>query len=704
MAQYVFYINNKFVQVPGSPLLCEGESMPETDCDWCAPNVRTSEIRRIFLQLTSADDFEDWTQPFEWVTRLSETSHDRNAIRPISVVGDKPAPNATNVRISLDRTQTVQKEHTVNATMYEVNDTNHAFVMAIKNGRYLKMHYETTGGYMFGGNGGIMARVTVNMILPKGQGEIMMYQVTITWNSLRTEDRCLSPIFDEPGACGLVANVHTTGITATGFDVAWDSNPLFGAYQCAITTINVPPTTGLSLVYGNSISFSYLSPNTTYYFWVRPICTTGGIGDFSTINVHTDISCAAPGDLVASNQTGTSIKFEWSGELGDSFEYVLNETGITPGGSGDPVDATIVTITDLEPCTEYFFYVRKNCGAGDFSAWSHISASTGCCSAPTGISVLDIHSTYGALVWDVVNSLNQMAIVVNTTGVAPADGDGTLVDEVEGVLYLSPLTEGTHYHVFIQRVCANGVHSDWVEVEFDTVPELPVTNGLSGFYISIYGVHTSGGNNVDIWDDLSSNANNLFFSTGARAKLIPNNLATRPGVFFNATTLMRSVVNFPAMNKVHVFIVESLPAGGPANATIMEYGNADFMALVNGFRIGVTSAPLFKAEANGDVGYGKSELTTVTGTRIIHVAALDKAAGDEILTSYYAVGGTSGSTGYTGANNTNSFGAYPLYVGGNFANTQLFQGSIGCIAFYNRILSNSEITQVVNYLKIKYGF
>lgn len=194
---------SRIFHYPGMPV-CDGEEIEEVDFNFCDPNIRTSEIRRVFLALPIAAEFVDWTSASAWYDRISQTSNDVNAIRPITCIGDKPVPSSIKKALSFNRNKITSKTHTLLITIDEVTSTNHSFIQWLKKGKYLRTWYETTGRYLFGGPGGIVAMVTGDMILTRGEGEIVTYQVQITWKSLRTEDRIESPIFDDEPTGGEV--------------------------------------------------------------------------------------------------------------------------------------------------------------------------------------------------------------------------------------------------------------------------------------------------------------------------------------------------------------------------------------------------------------------------------------------------------------------------------------------------------------------
>jgi len=285
-------ISNNNVAVFGSPV-CNDEELPPINFDFCQPDVRTSEIRRLFLSRTGAQPFNDWTLPAEWTLRIDETAMGPDAMRELTVIGDKPTPTSVVKRISLDRKKVVLKTHTVLATIDDVSDANHAFVEFIGPGKYFKMWYESTGRHMYGGNNGIVCLVQMDMVLPRGQGEIATYNVICTWDSLRTEDRCESPIFDDVAisVCSPVTSVTLSDVDEDSITAEWESAGVGVIFQFILTTSPTPPVSGYTTSTNTDpVTFGSLLGGTTYYFHIRVICADGGTSEFVTESATTDDS------------------------------------------------------------------------------------------------------------------------------------------------------------------------------------------------------------------------------------------------------------------------------------------------------------------------------------------------------------------------------------------------------------------------------
>lgn len=161
----------------------------------CAPVVNAAEIRRIFLGLPN-QPFTDWTDGTEWATRLDPANATAKKIVAMTVLGDKPKPSGAPKEISGGRKITLDRDHTLNATVDETSDENHeAFrKMECGNVRYA-MWYETSGGKMFGGPAGILVNIDPGMVISRTKTDSIVWELTMTWTAKFTEQMIASPIF-----------------------------------------------------------------------------------------------------------------------------------------------------------------------------------------------------------------------------------------------------------------------------------------------------------------------------------------------------------------------------------------------------------------------------------------------------------------------------------------------------------------------------
>lgn len=146
--------------------------------------------------------------------------------------------------------------------------------------------------------------------------------------------------------------------------------PAFG-YEWGInTTVNLPATTQSTT--STSVDISGLMPSTSYYLFVRSICTEtdtspwvrfGPVTTLEPCPKVLSISLVDPGP----NKAG--MQWVVITPPSNGYEYAVTSTA-TPPASGTAVAQNSVLVTGLTPATYYYFHVRGNCGVDGFSSWS----------------------------------------------------------------------------------------------------------------------------------------------------------------------------------------------------------------------------------------------------------------------------------------------------------------------------------------------
>lgn len=194
--------------VPTCSASCDA-ALPAVSFSDCAPEVVLSELRRMFVAKATAAPFTDWSNAAEWTDRLSQTSISGNDyIRPLTIIGDKPAAASVIKDISNGRRFPVGKDHTINWTVDDMTGANYEFMRALECGGQFRMWYETEGGYLYGGNEGILVNMDANVVNNRGRDEIETITGVATWRAKFSPERVKSPIFGS----------STGGGTPTVFD------------------------------------------------------------------------------------------------------------------------------------------------------------------------------------------------------------------------------------------------------------------------------------------------------------------------------------------------------------------------------------------------------------------------------------------------------------------------------------------------------
>jgi|GEM_PF-3116875 len=177
-------------------------------------------------------------------------------------------------------------------------------------------------------------------------------------------------IVNEAPSCPQPIDLSATAIATTSADLTWTS--FSGLSDVEFGPAGFPPTgvpTYSEVV--SPYSVTGLTALTSYSFYVRDVC---GGGEFSwwsgPYTFMTQPSCPQPYNLGVTNITMTSADLTWSSFSGLSdIEYGLS--GFVP--TGVPTNAGVTSpfnISGLNIDAAYDFYVRDDCGGGDYSYWS----------------------------------------------------------------------------------------------------------------------------------------------------------------------------------------------------------------------------------------------------------------------------------------------------------------------------------------------
>jgi hypothetical protein len=140
----------------------------------------------------------------------------------------------------------------------------------------------------------------------------------------------------------------------------------------------------------NQLTFGPLSAGTTYFIIVDHNNPSHPLNSSFRIECP---YCTTPVNVTTVNVAPSSVSLSWTGNA-SIIEYGPNNfvpgTGTTPGTNGTIVNVsgTSGTINNLTSGTLYNFYLRNNCGAGNFSPNSiKISAATYSCPSFTPLSM-----------------------------------------------------------------------------------------------------------------------------------------------------------------------------------------------------------------------------------------------------------------------------------------------------------------------------
>ena len=188
-------------------------------------------------------------------------------------------------------------------------------------------------------------------------------------------------------------NLEVSNITSEGATVTWEApadNVTGYQYQYKYATTPTWPETWNSL--GANVTHKdlvALEANTLYDFRVRANYADGD-SDPAEIQFTTEATCLPVTDIIVSDITSDGAKLAWTpGGTEINWQYLTVAHGDTPDWTSDrvltsnvhanvPANIAYCTGQPVQPNTEYDFYVRANCGGGDYSEAAMLTFRTAC--------------------------------------------------------------------------------------------------------------------------------------------------------------------------------------------------------------------------------------------------------------------------------------------------------------------------------------
>ncbi|MEP0480840.1 MAG: fibronectin type III domain-containing protein, partial [Nonlabens sp.] len=293
--------------------------------------------------------------------------------------------------------------------------------------------------------------------------------------------------------CPVVTNTGFSMVTANDAEISWTNGGSETEWQIEYGVSPYTPGSGGVTVQAttNPATISGLSSITTYDVYVTAVCVAGS--DLSNpvgpVTFTTTESCPSPSNFGPVTQTANSVQFQWDANGNTSPNYEVNY-GPTPFNQGDPSGTTVTSnfgtfasVDNLMSDTEYSFYVRYDCGMGDFSLWQgpYTATTLISCPAVSGIQAATITDSSLDISWAAGGAETEWEVEYALAGTitAPGTGQGTTVspNPTSTSLLIDALTDASTYDVFIRAVCdpLQPDYSSWVQESFSTLC-LPFTS------------------------------------------------------------------------------------------------------------------------------------------------------------------------------------------------------------------------------------
>jgi fibronectin type 3 domain-containing protein len=309
---------------------------------------------------------------------------------------------------------------------------------------------------------------------------VMLIFGMVLWNGCSIDD-------DDKGgkAPSVPTNVTASAQSSSSIRVSWNSVLGAASYNVYRSSSESGIYTRVGSPSGISYTDSGLSPNTTYYYYVRSQNSVGE-SDFSSYASATTSSSSgsgsAPTGVTATAQSSSSIMVSWYSVSGAASYNVYRSASWS--GTYSPV-ATSLTGTSyinsgLSPNTTWYYQVKAQNSAGvesNFSSYASATTSSSsgsgtAPSAPTGVTATAQSSSSIMVSWYSVSGAASYNVYRSTSpsGIYP------LVGSPSGTSYTDTgLSPNTTYYYQVKAQNSAGVESNFSSYVSATTSSADIT-------------------------------------------------------------------------------------------------------------------------------------------------------------------------------------------------------------------------------------
>ncbi len=371
-----------------------------------------------------------------------------------------------------------------------------------------------------------------------------------------------------------------------------------------------------------------------YYFGWHAYSIADQLGIYvDDIVVSISPSCPSPTNLSASSITATQADLSWTDNAGASlWDIELGTSGFSP--SGTPTQTSVsnpYTYTGLSATTDYEYYVRANCGGGDYSNWVGPFAFTTACGTITP-PWLEEFSSYLPYCWsETAGMLAAPSTLSGTTSSWLEDGFANV--GTTGAAKVN-IYSTTYDEWLISPSINLGTGTTDYQLEFDLAltdygsSATPETDGVDDKFAVVIstdnGATWTSANTLQLWDNAGSpNVYNNISYTGEHVII---DLTGYTGVVqfgFYGESTVSNADNDLFVDNVEVKEIPTCPQ--PISLTVTNL-------LPDQVDLGWTE---FGSATQWDIEYGASGFSQGTGTTV-----------SGVNTNPYTITGLTGSTDY----------------------------------------------------------
>lgn len=172
-------------------------------------------------------------------------------------------------------------------------------------------------------------------------------------------------------------------------------------------------------------------------------------------------NCPRPSDLTANGVAAHTATLTWAGGEQNAWEiYLTDSQNDVPNDASRPTYSNVSSnsygLTALDPETDYYAYVRTDCG-DETSAWSDVChfKTTVACVKPTSLNTSNITINSVMLSWTAGEGQDSWEISICESTSSHPETDGTLYSVTNNPCTINGLTPDKMYYAYVRANCGD---------------------------------------------------------------------------------------------------------------------------------------------------------------------------------------------------------------------------------------------------------
>ncbi len=245
--------------------------------------------------------------------------------------------------------------------------------------------------------------------------------------------------------CTAPNGLSTTAIASTSATLVWNSVSGATSYTIQYKASTATSWLTAATVTSTNYNLTALGAGVSYTWQVKSNCSAySSAASFTTLTA----SCVAPSGLSTTNISNTSATLVWNAVSGaTTYTIQFKASTATTWSTAATVATTNYNLTALVLGTTYSWQVKANC-----SAYSTVTSfTTITCTAPTGLTSINVVGTSATIAWNLLSGATNYTIQYKKSTASAWTTGATITANAYS---LTGLTKNTTYNWRIKSNCS----------------------------------------------------------------------------------------------------------------------------------------------------------------------------------------------------------------------------------------------------------